>query len=163
MGNSPWYPFDRRKEEPRLSGHSDESKDFCLSLESKSDIPVRRLVPMLTDLSPLYQLKLWFLFHACYVHRQYFSCLWFIQRCCQQIRLYRVSQEESSIFWEVTVSAILSKKCTCTCVLFRTVSEIQLFHCTVHCTLHRRATRHVLTRVAKCIVVVGGIFENVLY
>jgi hypothetical protein len=39
-----------------------------------------------------------------------------------------------SIFWEVIVSALLSKKCICTCVLFRTVSEIQLFHCTVHCT-----------------------------
>jgi hypothetical protein len=42
--------------------------------------------------------------------------------------------------------------------LFRTVSEIQY---TVHCTLHRRAKRHVLTRVAKCIDVDGGIFENV--
>jgi hypothetical protein len=49
-------------------------------------------------------------------------------------------------------------------VLFRTVSEIELFHCTVlYCTLYRRATRHVLTRVAKCIDVKGGIFENVLY
>jgi hypothetical protein len=47
-------------------------------------------------------------------------------------------------------------------VLFRAVSEIELFHCTVHCTLYRR-TRHVLTRVAKCIVVDGGIFEYVLY
>jgi hypothetical protein len=27
----------------------------------------------------------------------------------------------------------------------------------------RRATRHVLTRVAKCVDVDGGIFENVLY
>jgi len=27
----------------------------------------------------------------------------------------------------------------------------------------RRATRHVLTRVAKCIDIDGGIFENVLY
>jgi hypothetical protein len=37
-----------------------------------------------------------------------------------------------SVFWEVTVSAIQSKnKCICTCVLFRTVSEIELFHCTV--------------------------------
>jgi hypothetical protein len=55
------------------------------------------------------------------------------------------------------------KKCICTCVLFRTVSGIELFHCTVHCALYRRATRHVLTRVAKCIDVDGGIFENVLY
>jgi hypothetical protein len=28
---------------------------------------------------------------------------------------------------------------------------------------YRRATRHVLTRVAKCIDVDGGIFESVLY
>jgi hypothetical protein len=27
-------------------------------------------------------------------------------------------------------------------------TEIELLHCTVHCTLYRRATRHVLTRVA---------------
>jgi hypothetical protein len=42
------------------------------------------------------------------------------------------------------------------------VSEIELFHCTAHSTLYRRATRHVLTRVAKCIYVDGGILENVL-
>jgi hypothetical protein len=36
-----------------------------------------------------------------------------------------------------------------------------IFHCTEHCTLYRRATRHVLTRVAKCIDADGGIFENV--
>jgi hypothetical protein len=60
-------------------------------------------------------------------------------------------------------SVNLSKKYFCTCVLFRTVSEIQLFHCREHCTLYRRATRHVLTRVAKCIDVDGGIFWNVLY
>jgi hypothetical protein len=74
-----------------------------------------------------------------------------------------MSEEERSIFWEVIVSIILSKKCICTCVLFRTVSEIELFHYTVHCTLYRRATRHVLTRVAKCIDVDGGIYENALY
>ncbi|PNF23543.1 hypothetical protein B7P43_G05623 [Cryptotermes secundus] len=45
----------------------------------------------------------------------------------------------------------------------RAISLYKLFHCTVHCTLYRRATRHVLTRVAKCIDVDGGIFENVLY
>jgi hypothetical protein len=32
-----------------------------------------------------------------------------------------------------------------------------------HRTLYRRATRHALTRAAKCIGVDGGIFENVLY
>jgi hypothetical protein len=41
--------------------------------------------------------------------------------------LYTVSQEERSIFWEVTVSVIASKICICTCVLFRTVSEIEIF------------------------------------
>jgi hypothetical protein len=30
-------------------------------------------------------------------------------------------------------------------------------------SLYRRATRHVLTRVGKCIDVDGGIFENILY
>jgi hypothetical protein len=42
-----------------------------------------------------------------------------------------VSQGERSIFWEVTVSGILSKMYICTFVLFRTVSEIELFHCTI--------------------------------
>jgi hypothetical protein len=76
-----------------------------------------------------------------------------------------MSQEKRSIFWEVIVSVILSKKknLIISTVLIGTVSEIQLLHCTVHCTLYRRATRHVLTRVAKCIDVDGGIFENVLY
>jgi hypothetical protein len=55
------------------------------------------------------------------------------------------------------------KNYTCACVIFPTVSEIELFHCTVHCALYRRATRHVLTRAAKCIDVDGGIFENVLH
>jgi hypothetical protein len=45
--------------------------------------------------------------------------------------IYRTSQEEMSVFWEVTVSAILIKKCICsTCVLFRKFFEIELFHCT---------------------------------
>jgi hypothetical protein len=43
---------------------------------------------------------------------------------------YRVSQEKRSIFLEVIVSVILIKDCICTCVLFITVSEIELFHCT---------------------------------
>jgi hypothetical protein len=54
-------------------------------------------------------------------------------------------------------SFLAKKNCICTCVLFRTGSEIEPFHCT------ERETRHVLTRVAKCIDVDGGIFENVLY
>jgi hypothetical protein len=32
--------------------------------------------------------------------------------------LYRVSQEEWSVFWEVIITDILSKKCIFTCVLF---------------------------------------------
>jgi hypothetical protein len=68
---------------------------------------------------------------------------------------YKVSQEESSVFWEVTAPVILSKKVhicpTPNGFRNRAIS------------LYRRATRHVLTRVAKCIEVEGGIFENVLY
>jgi hypothetical protein len=50
--------------------------------------------------------------------------------------IYRVSQEERSIFWEVILSVIQARKCTC--VLFRTVSEIQLFYCTVPKLLIRK-------------------------
>jgi hypothetical protein len=57
---------------------------------------------------------------------------------------------------EVVVSTILSKKCICTCVLFRTVSEIEPFNCTVHCTPYRRAPRRALTRAANCNDVDGG-------
>jgi hypothetical protein len=49
----------------------------------------------------------------------------------QAILIYRMSQVEKSVFWEVILSVIWRKKCICTCVLFRTVSEIELFHCTV--------------------------------
>jgi hypothetical protein len=45
--------------------------------------------------------------------------------------VYRMSQEERSKVWEVTVSVILSKMCICTCALFGTISEIELFLCTV--------------------------------
>jgi hypothetical protein len=55
------------------------------------------------------------------------------------------------------------QNCMCTGLLLRAVSEIVLFHCTVHSTLHRRATGHVLTGVAKGTDVEGGIFGNVLY
>jgi hypothetical protein len=50
----------------------------------------------------------------------------------------KVPQEERSIFWKVIVSTILSKKCNCTCILFRTVSEIELFHCIVPKLLIRK-------------------------
>jgi hypothetical protein len=57
----------------------------------------------------------------------------------------RVPHEGRSVFWEVIVSAILNKS------IYIAIS------------LHRRATRHVLTQVAKCIDIDGGIFENILY
>jgi hypothetical protein len=41
-------------------------------------------------------------------------------------------EEERPLFWEVITSVILGKKkYICTCILFRTVPEIELFHCTV--------------------------------
>jgi hypothetical protein len=70
--------------------------------------------------------------------------------------IYRVSQEERSIFWEVIVSVILSRKVyTYMCPVpngFRDRATSS-----VYSSLYalRRATRRVLTRVAKC-VVVGG-------
>jgi hypothetical protein len=43
-----------------------------------------------------------------------------------------------SIFWEVIVSVILRKSDVCTRVLFRTVSKIETFHCTVKKLLIRK-------------------------
>jgi hypothetical protein len=75
--------------------------------------------------------------------------------------IYRVSQEERSVFWEVIVSVILSK------ILYIYMCPIR--NCfgdtaiSLRCTVYSvRATHHVLTRVAKCIDV-GGIFENALH
>jgi len=44
------------------------------------------------------------------------------------------------MFWEIIVSVILNKKyaCLCTSVLFRTVSEREIFHCTVAKLLIKR-------------------------
>jgi hypothetical protein len=53
----------------------------------------------------------------------------------------------------ITLSAILSKNCVCILNGYRD-SAISLY---------RRATRHVLTRAAKCIDVESGISESVLY
>jgi hypothetical protein len=72
-----------------------------------------------------------------------------------------VSQEERSVFWEVILLAILSRK-------------VYIYMCPIpngfrdraislYSTLYRQATRHVLTRVAKFIDADGGIFEKVLY
>jgi hypothetical protein len=83
-----------------------------------------------------------------------------IKRHCIYFLIHRVAEEERSVFWEVIVSVILSKKkCIYTCV-FSERFRRQLFHCTVHCTLGRRAKRLVLTRIAKYIDADGGIFEN---
>jgi hypothetical protein len=72
-----------------------------------------------------------------------------------------MSQEERSIFWEVIVSVILSKKLYMyMCPIPNGFPERAV---SLHSTLYRRATRHVLTRVAKCVDVDGGIFDNVLY
>jgi hypothetical protein len=69
--------------------------------------------------------------------------------------LYRVSQEERSIFWEVIVLAILNKK---VCMYMyhilngfqgRAVSLYSSLD--VHQDALRGATRHVLARAAKCI------------
>jgi hypothetical protein len=51
---------------------------------------------------------------------------------------HRVSQEEGSIFWEVIVSVILSKTYICTCVLFGTVFETEIFHYTIPKLLIRK-------------------------
>jgi hypothetical protein len=55
--------------------------------------------------------------------------------------------------------------CVRTCLLFRTVSEVQLWMCSIkgHQDALKPATRHVLTRVAKCTEGDGGVLENVLY
>jgi hypothetical protein len=67
-----------------------------------------------------------------------------------------MSQEETSIFWEVIVPVILSKKVqTYTRPIPNGFRDRAV-------SPYRRATRRVLTRVAKCIHIDGGIFENVL-
>jgi hypothetical protein len=54
---------------------------------------------------------------------------WFLDsraRSLIAILIYRTSHEERPVFWEATVSIIISKKrYVCTCVLFRTASEIR--------------------------------------
>jgi hypothetical protein len=90
--------------------------------------------------------------------------LWSHMIRCKDIAhtyLYRVSQEERSVFWEVTVSAILCKK---VCIYMWPIPNgFRDRAVSLYSTLYRRATRHALTRVAKCIDVDGDIFENVLF
>jgi hypothetical protein len=76
-----------------------------------------------------------------------------------------MSHEERSVFWEVIISVILTKKVYMyiipngfrdrAMVVIALIKELQ--------DALRRATRHVLTRVANCIDVGGEIFENVLH
>jgi hypothetical protein len=62
-----------------------------------------------------------------------------------------------AIICEVTESVILSKTVyTYMCAIPNDFRDKALSLC-------RRATRHVVTRVAKCTDADGGIFENVLY
>jgi hypothetical protein len=92
----------------------------------------------------------------CFSTRQfiYHNIIRYIWPLRAQWLLHRVSEEEGSIFWEVIVSVILSKK-------------VYMYMCPIPnrfrdraISLYRRATRHVLTRVAKCIDVDGGIFQK---
>jgi hypothetical protein len=62
----------------------------------------------------------------------------------------QVSQEEISIFWEITVlalSVILRKKFIWTCVLFRTVSEIELFECTIANLTDKKEILHIVSNI----------------
>jgi hypothetical protein len=72
--------------------------------------------------------------------------------------LYRVSQEERSIFWQVKVSVILIKEYI---YIFRNANGFRDGAISLYSTLFRQKTLHILTRVAKGIDVDGGICENV--
>jgi hypothetical protein len=89
-------------------------------------------------------------------------------RIVQLVAVYRVSQEKKSIFWEVIILVILSKKVYIYIhthththararALFRTVPEIELIQCTEE---HHAVSRQ---EFQSCIDVDGGILENVLY
>jgi hypothetical protein len=83
------------------------------------------------------------------------------------VAVYRMSQEEWSIFREVIVSVILSKSVYMYMCPTPNGFRDRAFSCYRQLKERqdalRRATRHGLTRVAMCIDVHGGIFENVLY
>ncbi|PNF42615.1 hypothetical protein B7P43_G01291, partial [Cryptotermes secundus] len=76
----------------------------------------------------------------------------------------RLSQEERSIFWEFILSKnVFMYMCPIpNGFRDRAISLYKLFHCTVRCTLCRKATRHVLTRVTKCTDVDCGLLKNIL-
>jgi hypothetical protein len=65
-----------------------------------------------------------------------------------RVKIYRVSQEITSVVLANILSVILNKK-------------VYMYMCPIpNGTLYRRATRHVITRVAKCIDVDGGILRK---
>jgi hypothetical protein len=66
-----------------------------------------------------------FTLHSCLFNRELQSVVINICFIIQDV------PEERSIFWEIIVSVIPSEKCIFTCVLFRTVSEIETFCSTV--------------------------------
>jgi hypothetical protein len=78
--------------------------------------------------------------------------------------IHAVPGEKVIILVGHSIGHSTQKKCICTCVRFRQGSEIELFHVIARIKERqdalRRGTRHVLTRVAKCTDVDGGIFEN---
>jgi hypothetical protein len=77
--------------------------------------------------------------------------------------LYSMSEEGRSIFWEVIVLVILSKKvCMYMCLILNSFRYRAISLYSTLYTLNRRATCHVLTWVTKCIHVESGIFKNVL-
>ena len=80
------------------------------------------------------------------------------------IALYRVSQEERSIFWEVIISVILSKKnFIWTYVLFRTVSEIEPFECkTTKLLIRKRYYEYVLFLIPVFIVQVTELVQFII-
>jgi hypothetical protein len=75
--------------------------------------------------------------------------------------LYRVTRRKGQFLGGHSISHSKEKSVYVHASYSKTVSKIQLL--VFHCTLYRRATCHVLTRVAKCIHADGEIFENALY
>jgi hypothetical protein len=65
-----------------------------------------------------------------------------------------VSEGKVSILRGHSIGHSKQKMCMYMCSILKGFRDI---------SLSRRAARHVLTRIAKCIDVDGGIFENVLY
>ena len=76
--------------------------------------------------------------------------------------IYRMFQEEMPIFWEVifTVHSKAKKKIICTGFLLRTVSDIEVFHCTVAKLLIRERERdYVLFLISVFIVQVTKLVQ----